>query len=492
MKKNDYDLWRDLELIEGLQNELLFEFIIESITNGTIKPNAPLPSYRALAGFYGINRSTVSRVYFKLQQQGWLDSIPGSGTFVSPTFPGYEAIYPFSRVVNSLPIKLKHTNSQLKPILEEQFQNFTTIGFDTPSPQYFPAWQYYMFMHPHSKSYQTCTQTQQMIDLKGDYLKDAILAHLNGSRAFGINSHCLEIIMGRKESLDSVLRSLISPGDILVNTSPKDILLCNALKQCKAEYHNLSMLDTEFIQNLEDILAKTAIKAIYLRPQCSYPESYYLSPATCLQLVELAKKHRFYILEEDDYHEFWYEKYKFEPLVCYEHEGHVIYMGALSLISPYIQNIRTIVAATEFIEILRSASIKTFQFRDLLQEKAIADFLNSKKFWYFSKRMRQAKKNHWEQAWLEFDNYLRQGVKILKPSSGLSFWLQFQSAESLQESMALLTNIGFKIPYHPDSQKPGPGVFNIRLGFGSWDINEAQDPAKILQEKFSLDRIGQA
>ena len=316
--------------------------------------------------------------------------------------------------------------------------------------------------------------------------KTEILEHLISRRNFKISASNLEVIVGRRECLEHVFSVLLKPADVMVNTSPKDRKLYHILKAQPGVQNVLVTFDDDFLHNLKNLLNYTKIKALYIRPQCSYPESYTLSPEACTELIALAKQHSFYIIEEDDYHECWHEKKPFKPLISHNHCGHVIYLGALSIISCYLRQIRTIVAAAEFMVLLQRKRIIHSQFRDLIADAVVVDQLETGKLWKAVELMQREHSQLMFEACMQVDNALNKVVTVKMPLCGLSIWLTFPSAGSLAKAMSLVEEKGFKIPYLPGTQRPGNGVVHIRLGIGTWNNEEAQGPIKVLLEKFSV------
>ncbi|MBZ4662663.1 MAG: transcriptional regulator, GntR family [Caloramator sp.] len=64
--------------------EQLFEKIKELIIKGLLKENEQLPSVRALSNDLTINPNTIQKAYRELENQGYIYSIPGKGSFVAP------------------------------------------------------------------------------------------------------------------------------------------------------------------------------------------------------------------------------------------------------------------------------------------------------------------------------------------------------------------------------------------------------------------------
>ena len=53
------------------------------IVTGAMKPDEKLPSVRALAQQLSINPNTIQRAYNELENEGYIYSIPGKGSFAS-------------------------------------------------------------------------------------------------------------------------------------------------------------------------------------------------------------------------------------------------------------------------------------------------------------------------------------------------------------------------------------------------------------------------
>ena len=62
--------------------EQLVRRLRDQILAGVLLPGEKLPSVRQLAGELTINPNTISRAYRVLEQEGWVESIPGKGVFV--------------------------------------------------------------------------------------------------------------------------------------------------------------------------------------------------------------------------------------------------------------------------------------------------------------------------------------------------------------------------------------------------------------------------
>ncbi len=64
--------------------EQLVDKLKEFIINEVLKPDEQLPSVRAMAHELTINPNTIQKAYRELETQGFIYSVKGKGSFVSP------------------------------------------------------------------------------------------------------------------------------------------------------------------------------------------------------------------------------------------------------------------------------------------------------------------------------------------------------------------------------------------------------------------------
>ena len=65
--------------------EQLMDQVKKEIIAGNLKENEPLPSVRTLSGELKISALTVKKAYDKLEEEGFVITVHGKGTFVSAT-----------------------------------------------------------------------------------------------------------------------------------------------------------------------------------------------------------------------------------------------------------------------------------------------------------------------------------------------------------------------------------------------------------------------
>ncbi|MBE9600187.1 PLP-dependent aminotransferase family protein [Pedobacter sp. MC2016-24] len=458
----------------------IYNFIVNKIKSGQLVPGSRVPPYRDLAQLNKINRNTVQNAYSKLISNNWLSTSQGSGTFVSTTNPSTEVPHRTSGFTDVFPAGLPHlpnqsVSSQSLPYL------YVAVGTDFPSPASFPEDKFAEYCSRHLEASKHLSQAQLLSAYEADYLKSTILEDLNRRRSFGLKANMLDIIKGRELSLNQVFKILISPGDIVINTSPQDLLLHTALEKSGARIYVMNRMEHDFLSRLERLLQFTKVRAIYIRPQFSFPEGHSFSISKAVKLIELAKKYKVCILEEEEDHEFWYTKSPYSPMAGYNHDGFVIYLAALSKAIPETRTLRIVAASAQFIEQLQMLPAQPIESRDIIKEKAIADMIKSGEMAEYARHVRAKSKKFRNELDLILSHHLGKYVTYTIPEHGLTFWLKFQETCNLTVVLKKLGERGIPVPFHPNSPKTHEPVYYMILGFGAFDIVEAEGGAKMIR-----------
>jgi len=459
------------------------KFIVEHIKCRNLIPGDVMLPYRQFAALNGLSIGTIKRAYSNLTIQGWLSTRPGGGTFVAQRIPGEEIPHRTSGFTDRFPAGLEIPKKHAQPPAHYIPQPFVAIGTYEPTQILFPHETFNKYCVTHQIRNANLSQAKMLTSYKGERFKHAVLTELNQKRGFGIKPDVLEIIMGRKSSLERVLKILLhKPSEVVINTSIFDLTLTNVLRECGALVHTLSTQDQHFLEKTEALLKQTNVRAIYVKPQCSFPERYTLTETQCMGLIELAKKYKTCILEEDEDHELYYGPASYKPLACYDHDGHVIYLGCLSMATPYTRSLRIIVASLQLITALRALPVQAIAQREVITESALADMMIKGELGAYQKNLRlNAKKNRDNLQWI-LSNYLSDHISFEMPEHGLMFWLKFRDEVALNALLLQLGTMGIEVPFHPNNQKTDSKVNYMLLGFGHYQVEEAEGAAKLLQE----------
>ena len=327
--------------------------VMNDIRRGRLKPGTVLPSSRSLSTSLGVHRNTVLSAYRELSAEGWIETTPAQGTFVSASIP--EVIAP-------------RANAKVRPNIP------TRLGFDLPSrivPTYYApnntrglielsAGKPDVRLLPTdiiARAYRRAARTadKRLFDYgdpRGDeHLRLALAKMFSAVRGVVANPEEVLVTRGSQMALDVLSRALVSSEDVVAVEALGYRPAWEALGQTGARLVPVPVDEEGLsVDALEDLLEREPIRLLYLTPHHQYPSTVVLSPSRRLRLLELARIHRFAILEDDYDHEFHYDGRPVLPLASADRSGVVVYMGTLSKILAPGLRIGFVVAPVPLIE----------------------------------------------------------------------------------------------------------------------------------------------
>lgn len=128
------------------------------------------------------------------------------------------------------------------------------------------------------------------------------LVGLCQERGITTSADRLLITSGSQQALDLLIRSLANPGDVFVVERPTYLATLQILSLTEATVKSVGGDEHGMIvDELEELLNTTRIKAVYLVPTFGNPSGTTLSKERREKLVKLAVKHDFVIIEDDPY-----------------------------------------------------------------------------------------------------------------------------------------------------------------------------------------------
>jgi 2-aminoadipate transaminase len=135
---------------------------------------------------------------------------------------------------------------------------------------------------------------------------------------------------GARQALTLSARAIVRPGDVAACESPSFIAPIEALKDAGAKVLPVPVdehgLDTEA---LEQLLRRHEIRVLAIQPRLHNPTGRDLAPERRERLVELARRHGFFILEDGVYSDLRFEGEPLPSLRALDPE-HVVYVDSLS------------------------------------------------------------------------------------------------------------------------------------------------------------------
>jgi DNA-binding transcriptional MocR family regulator len=312
-----------------------------AIADGEVMPGDKLPPTRELAELAGVNHLTAARAYRRLAEGGAVVSRVGSGTYVRGTAALAQEPPPAGRPRSSswqryaLP---EDRRSFADAVIGDIFASsaHAAAGPDGliplisgyPSERLFPTER--LAELTEAALARAGSAAWQYAPPEGVWdLREAIAGL---AAADGLDDPLEHVIVssGARQGLLLVARAICGPGDAVACESPSFAGVVSAMRSTGAEVLPVpSDGDGLDVDVLEQLLRRHEIKLLTLQPRLQNPTGRDLESGRRERLVELARRHGFFLLEDAVYSPLRLEGSEPGPLRAAAPE-HVIYVNSLS------------------------------------------------------------------------------------------------------------------------------------------------------------------
>ncbi|WP_038910751.1 PLP-dependent aminotransferase family protein [Dickeya dadantii] len=301
----------------------------QAIQRGELKAGERIPSTRTLARSLGLARSTVADVFDQLAAEGYLDARSGSGTWVSSAF-GLMA--PVSMTASSAappaPVSLP-SSAQRYAAIARALSPLPAVPFSVAVPEGEAApddrWR---CLGNRVRAGQAAALAGYS-DPRGLFsLRAAIATYLRQSRAAIAEPDNIILTEGTQQGLYLAARVLLSPGDGAWAEDPAYAGLIAVLTECGVQTRRIPV-DTQGMDVELATRRYADARAAFVTPSHQYPLGMPLSMGRRLALLEWARQHDSWIVEDDYDSELRYVGHPFPAMQGLD-PGRVVYLGTFS------------------------------------------------------------------------------------------------------------------------------------------------------------------
>ena len=310
-------LWIKIDRLSDISlTRQIYEDLRNKILNKELIGGEKLPSSRKLASELSVSRNTIIEVYEQLIAEGYLESIEGSGTYVSKgsSLEKYINYYTYDVVY-------KHTKENKKE--SKGYIDFIT---GTPDLSLLPRIQW-------AKCLKEACLDAPMSSL--NYTSSAGIYDLRVSisklilRTKGIKSDPGQIIVlsGSAEGFLILSRLLGVRSKEVIIEDPSYNGIKNILKNLNIKLYPVPADDKGI--NIDSIPEQKKVDFIIVTPSHHFPLGGVLPVQRRIKLIEFSRKNGVYIIENDYDSEFRYTGYPISSLHLLD-PHHVIHVGTFS------------------------------------------------------------------------------------------------------------------------------------------------------------------
>ncbi len=449
-----------------------------AIRNGRIQPGMALPGSRQIAEELGVHRNTVLAALRELEAEGWVETRPGSGTFVTTTLPdltpcswgafGDEPKLPPSDPGYDLPLQLSPITTPFLALMDMS-DGLADVRL-APTEALGRAYQRALRLHGD--------KLLQYGEPKGNLmLRQALAAMLSERRGLVTDPDQILVTRGSRMALDLVTLSLFKQGGVIAVEDPGNRAAWETIQQSCGAVLQPVPVDAEGmdLDALEILLKKQRVDLIYLTPHHQNPTTVSLSPNRRMRLLELAQRHRMAVLEDDYDFEYQYNGRSLLPLASGDPTGQVIYMGSLSkLIAPGVR-LGFLVAPKGLVERLARVRLRMDWQGDRVLEWAVADLFRDGDMARHVRKVRKAYEERRDHLVACLREELDDVLSFSVPEGGLALWVHANPGLDLEawtqrcKQQSLIIQPGSHFSFNRTA------IGATRLGFAQSEPRQLED-----------------
>ncbi|MBK7395354.1 MAG: PLP-dependent aminotransferase family protein [Myxococcales bacterium] len=438
----------------------------DDVRRGRLLPGAALPGSRTLATQLGVHRNTVLAAFRELAAEGWIETRPAGGTYVSGDIPR-ELPRRLAKAATRAGFSLPAAPSPRPP---EPPPNTFVLAAGTPDLRLVPR-------DLVARAYRRALRSAPLgyVPPEGHpRLRTALTEMLAELRGLTFDRDALLVTRGAQAALDLTARVLLDghPGAAV---AVEALGYRPAWQAFRAAGARLVPVPVDEHGLAVDALAEIeGLRAVYLTPHHQYPTTVTLSPARRLALLALARARRFAIVEDDYDFEFHYEGRPVLPLASDDQSGNVIYVGTLAKILAPALRLGFLAGPAPFVAHATALRIAIDRQGDPALELAVAELLEDGELQRHVRRVRRAYRERRDALLAALDRHLEGTLVARKPPGGMAAWAEVRGVDA-ETLVAAAAREG--VSFLPGRAYAFDGRARpfVRLGYASLDPSELDE-----------------
>ncbi|SAK59226.1 transcriptional regulator [Caballeronia calidae] len=360
----------DRAAAEPMYRQVL-ELMQQAVLTSQLAPGTKLPSSRTLALDLGIARNTVLHVYEQLTAEGYVTSTTGSGTYVADTAPRDGALRQPPEATKA-PCTISRRGERLIAQAGVSPKQWGAFMPGVPDVAEFPA---RTWSRLQARLWKRASPELLTYAPGGGYrpLRRALSDYLRVARSVKCQPDQIIITTGIHQSIDLAVRLLTDFGDRAWVEEPcywgvRSVLQSSGLTLVPVP------VDVEGLNPTARDMAEPPRIAL-VTPSHQYPLGMVMSLARRRALLEFARQHKVWIIEDDYDSEFRYGSRPLSSLQGLDDAGQVIYVGSLGkMLYPGLR-MGYMVVPENLVDSFRTGVAELYREGQLMQQAVLTEFI---------------------------------------------------------------------------------------------------------------------
>ncbi len=399
----------------------IVKYISEKIAAGDWVIGSRLPSQRAMAEAFGVNRSTIVSAMEELISYGILESDFGGGTKVASNTWSLRMSQPpdWNKYIASGPFGANL--STIQTINKMEFEpGYVRIGTGELSPELYPG-------KMVSRIFQRMPERILNLGYLGvlglPELGHALAPWLKKNQGIDVDPSNIMIASGSLQGLQLVSVCMLKRGSNVYTEAPSYLKSLQVFQSAGMHLHGIP-LDEEGMQywNIKDA-SNDAL--LYTIPTYHNPTGTVMSEKRRKEIMGFCQKERMPILEDDAYGQLWFEEKPPASLKSRDKTGSVIYMGTISKTMAPGLRIGWVVGPEAVVYRLGDVKMQTDYGASSVSQWMMTELIESGDYDIYLDWLRKELRARRDNALAALERYFKDLATWNKPSGGFYIWLRF-------------------------------------------------------------------
>jgi len=446
---------------EPLQSQIARQ-IRALVLDGRLKPQARLPSTRALAEELGVARATIVEAYEQLQGEGYLETRSGSGTRIAAELP--ESLLAAAARKPSAPAA--HRTARREPA--RPFRSGLVDWENFPHDD----WGRLLGRFWRNPPVTLLEHNDRFGWLP---LREAIARHLYEWRGISCAAEQVIVTAGGLDAFDLIGRAILGAGDQVWIEEPgyptaRRVFAMGGVTVVPVP------VDDEGLVVARGRDKAAGARAAFVTPARQYPTGVTMPLARRLELLDWAHEASAIVIEDDYDSEYRYVGRPLPALMSLDQRARVIYSGSFSKVFSPIIRLGYIVVPRPQLERFRSERLSHGAPPSLMAQPALAEFMASGAFAIHIRRMRRIYAGRRQTLIDALGPANRRLFTIDASPAGLMLLLRLPAGASDEALVARLAGHGIEaqsLSSHYAGRKREQGLLLSFAGFTAEELKKA-------------------
>ncbi|MEB2298782.1 PLP-dependent aminotransferase family protein [Lysinibacillus xylanilyticus] len=416
----------------------VYDYVLHRIERKEWKEHEKIPSVRQLASEMNVHRLTVLKAYQLLKQHDKVYVKDKAGYFVQSNVTKNLEYLDLDNPIVSAYVQKNH--------LSEIHQSPVSYHFSQAliDPNLLPNHYFSDYVKKVFDLYPKVLATYSTV--QGDLeLRETLTQYFINQYKTHLNADDLLITSGSQQAIHLIAQTFIKPRDVVLFERPSysaaiDIFRAQGAQIVTVDIHP----DGYDLKQVELYMKQYKPLLFYLNPTFHNPTGNTVSAEQRKKLVELAEQYRCLLIEDDAYHDIYFDHAPPPPIYTYDTAGTVIYIRSFcKYISPGLR-IAVVICHSSLMNSLLTVKSLADNGSPLLNQKIFLHYFLSLRLQQHLEKIRialQIRKEIMEEELAVTD------WKWTSPKGGLNLWVQLP--DTLQTELLLTKSIEQSISFVP-------------------------------------------